>query len=87
MQNDYEKEIRELRRYLEQEVETNKEITETNQNYIQYIESLEEKTRQDEEKASEKEKRLQRDLALTKRKLNEQIRVSDELRKELKNIK
>ncbi len=43
MQNDYEKEIRQLRRYLEEEVENNKELSDANQNYIEYIESLEEK--------------------------------------------
>ena len=87
MQSDYEKEIRQLRRYLEEQVENNKELADANQNYIEYIQSLQDKFKKEQEKTHEKEKRLQRDLALSKRKLGEEIRIADELRKQLKNLK
>jgi len=51
-------------------VEENKEISENNEGYINYIEELEEKKKIGDEKGLEKEKKLQREIQLLKRKLN-----------------
>lgn len=42
-QDQYEKEINELKSYLEEEVEANKELSQSNQKYIEYIQELESK--------------------------------------------
>ncbi len=49
-QDQYEKEINELKSYLEEEVEANKELSQSNQKYIEYIQELESKIKKQNQK-------------------------------------
>lgn len=86
-QDQYEREIESLKNYLEEEVQENKELSESNQKYVEYIEELEDKLKKEAERFKDKETKMQREIALHKRKLNQTIRISDDLRKELRALK
>lgn len=63
-QEDLEHENRELKKYLEEELEQNKQLSEENQKYEEIVEELEEKIKSEVDKYQTREKKLQRDLAL-----------------------
>ena len=84
-QDEMEKENEELKKYLEEEIEQNKEISDENQKYQDIVESLEDKIKSQNQRYQNREKKLARDLAIEKRKNIEQNKYIEDLRRQLKN--
>jgi hypothetical protein len=53
-----------LKKYLEEELQQNKQLSDENQKYEEIVEELEEKIKSEVDKYQTREKKLQRDLAL-----------------------
>lgn len=53
-----------MKKYLEEEMEQNKQLAEENEKYEEIVESLEEKIKAETDKFQNKEKKLLRDMAL-----------------------
>lgn len=85
-QEELEKQNDELKRYLQEEIEQNRQLSEQNEKFQQIVESLEEKILTESQKYQNKQKKLSRDMAMEKRKGLEQQKHIEDLRRQLKNV-
>lgn len=80
-QQELESENKELRKYLEEEMEENKALADKNEEYSIIVEELENKIREHMDKTQAREKKLNRDLALEKRKNMESQRFIEDMKR------
>ena len=66
-------------------MEDNKELNEEKQKYEEIIDALEEKLKTESDRSQAREKKLQRELALEKRRVGEANKHLEDLRKELRS--
>lgn len=86
-QESYEQEMNQLKRILGDQEDANRELNDANMKSMEYIQELEEKLASEAEKFHNKENKMQREIALNKRKMNEAIKESENLRRQLNNYK
>ena len=67
-QEEIEKENEELKKYLEEEIEQNKELGDQNDKFQDIVETLEDKLKSEVQRYQNREKKIARDLQLEKRK-------------------